>query len=508
MLLVVLALALASGSCAQQDSREAHIQLQASAKVDPRGAFSDWVAHFERVYKDNVEEYEHRFKVWLDNLEFIVEYNAQHMSHWLGLNHLADLTHAEYKAHYLGYRADLREARNASTGLGAAPFRYENASPPEQVDWVKAGAVTKVKNQQQCGSCWAFSTTGSIEGINQIVTGELTSLSEQELIDCDLVQDHGCHGGLMDFAFTFIIENGGIDTEKDYPYDALEETCQVGKRNRHVVTIDSFEDVPPNNEVALMKAAAHQPVSVAIQADERPFQLYAGGVFDAPCGTALDHGVLVVGYGHEVVNGTKMPYWTVKNSWGGAWGDNGYIKLVRNLGTAGASPGQCGIAMQPSIPVKTGPNPPAPTPSPPTPPAPPTPPEPKPVACDDTTSCPNGSTCCCLREFFGFCFTWACCPLPKATCCADGSHCCPHDLPVCDTNVGRCMKNSTMAALQDSVPWVEKHAASRNTHGRSWIPRIPGWAEHLAEAAEAAVEQQLGQRSEEGTEKTSVLELA
>jgi KDEL-tailed cysteine endopeptidase len=476
--LLLVAVLASNAVTAVEDSREAHVKLQSAAKVDPRGAFSDWVARFERAYKDNVEEYEHRFRVWLDNLEFIVEYNAKHATHWLGLNHLADMTHEEFKATRLGYRAELKPKKE----LGATPFRYENASPPEKVDWVKAGAVTEVKNQQQCGSCWAFSTTGSVEGINQIVTGELVSLSEQELVDCDIVQDHGCHGGLMDFAFNFIVQNGGLDTEKDYPYDALEEACQANKRNRHVVTIDGHEDVPPNDEVALMKAVANQPVSVAIQADERPFQLYSGGVFDAPCGTALDHGVLAVGYGHETVNGTSKPYWLVKNSWGPAWGDNGFIKLVRNLGAAGASPGQCGIAMQASFPVKTGPNPPAPKPEPPGPPEPPTP---EPVACDDTTSCPNGSTCCCLREFFGFCFTWACCPLPKATCCADGQHCCPHELPVCDTTVGRCMKNNTMSGLEASIPWVDKEAATRTTRGRSWlprhVPRIPAWAQHITE---------------------------
>lgn len=468
---------LAVTSCAaDEDSRDAHIAVQHAAKDDPYSAFDEWLGRFQKAYQHNLEEYEHRFKVWLDNLDFVIDYNAQHASHWLAMTRFADMDHEEFKSHALGFRADL--LRDKPPRLGAAPFRYENTNPPEEVDWVSKGAVTPVKNQQQCGSCWAFSTTGSIEGINQIVTGELIGLSEQQLVDCDTLSgDHGCNGGLMDYAFTYIKENGGIDSEEDYPYLGTQGTCKVKKNDRHVVTIDGHEDVPPNNELALMKAVANQPVSVAIEADERAFQLYGGGVFDAPCGTALDHGVLVVGYGHEKdANGTVKPFWKVKNSWGPAWGDGGFIKLVRNLGAPGASPGQCGIAMVASYPLKTGPNPPAPKPEPP---SPPSPPEPKPVACDATTSCPNGSTCCCLREFFGYCIgSWACCPLPKATCCADGAHCCPHELPVCDTTVGRCLKNTTLEGIQDSMPWYAKQPAMRNPAG--WrVPHLPAWAQSV-----------------------------
>jgi KDEL-tailed cysteine endopeptidase len=128
--------------------------------------------------------------------------------------------------------------------------------------------LVQVKNQLLCGSCWAFSTTGAVEGASAIATGNLTSLSEQMLVDCDRERDNGCHGGLMDFAFEFIIKNGGIDTEEDYPYTAEEGTCQDNKMRRHVVTIDDYQDVPPNDEHALLKAVANQPVSVAIEADQ------------------------------------------------------------------------------------------------------------------------------------------------------------------------------------------------------------------------------------------------
>ncbi len=479
---------------------------------------------------------ERRFAAWVDNLDYVHAYNARTSSHWvsqtireiereteraagrrgglrqgtqlstfvlilfktsltsqLGLTSLADLTHDEYRAHYLGYRADLKPAR----GLGLATpgtWRYADADPPLAVDWRRQGAVTPVKNQLQCGSCWAFSTTGSVEGINAIKTGELVALSEQELIDCDTSRDNGCHGGLMDFAFKFIIANGGLDTEADYMYKAEDRKCKVDKEAKHVVSIDGYEDVPTNDEEALKKAVAGQPVSVAIEADQRAFQLYAGGVFDGTCGTALDHGVLAVGYGSQA----GQDFWVIKNSWGGAWGDRGFIKLARNLdatraaaANVSATAGQCGIALQASYPVKDGPNPP---PGPPEPPGPsppppgPTPPGPKPPGpkppppgpppqpqCDEATTCPTGSTCCCMRDFFGYCFTWACCPLPDATCCEDKEHCCPRDLPVCDVEAGKCSAGPGSALYESgaSVPWVAKVPAQKKnaaaaTSGRPW----------------------------------------
>ena len=210
--------------------------------------------------------------------------------------------------------------------------------------------MAEVKNQQQCGSCWAFATTGSVEGINAIVTGELQSVSEQELVDCDTEQDKGCQGGLMDFAYKFIIDNGGIDTEADYPYTAVQGLCDdFKKQRRHVVTIDGFEDVPQKDEASLKKATAHQPVAVAVEADQKSFQLYMGGVYDDDdCGTQLDHGVLLVGYGREPGQGE---YWIVKNSWGTEWGDQGYIRLRANTKEP---EGMCGIAMVPSYPLKNG----------------------------------------------------------------------------------------------------------------------------------------------------------
>ncbi|OMO74020.1 Granulin, partial [Corchorus capsularis] len=196
-------------------------------------------------------------------------------------------------------------------------------------------------------------------------------------------------------------------------------------RNAHVVSIDGYEDVPENDEKSLKKAVAHQPVSVAIEAGGREFQLYQSGVFTGLCGTDLDHGVVAVGYGSE----DGVDYWLVRNSWGPNWGENGYIKMERNLATT--STGKCGIAMVASYPIKNGQNPPKPSPSPPSPVKPPS-------VCDDYYSCPAGTTCCCIYEWGNYCFGWGCCPLESATCCDDHYSCCPQEYPVCDLQGGTC----------------------------------------------------------------------
>ncbi|KAF3948663.1 hypothetical protein CMV_025366 [Castanea mollissima] len=226
---------------------------------------------------------------------------------------------------FLGTKMD---RKGMLSGTKSDRYAYQSGEElPESVDWREKGAVVDVKDQGQCGSCWAFSTIGAVEGINKIVTGDLISLSEQELVDCDQTYNQGCNGGLMDYAFQFIINNGGIDSEEDYPYKARDGSCDPNRRNARVVTIDGYEDVPTNDEKALMKAVANQPVSVAIEAGGRAFQLYDSGIFTGLCGTQLDHGVVAVGYGTE--NG--VDYWLVRNSWGSDWGEKGYIKLERNV---------------------------------------------------------------------------------------------------------------------------------------------------------------------------------
>jgi len=272
------------------------------------------------------------------------------------------------------------------------------------VDWRAAGAVTGVKDQGQCGSCWAFSTTGSIEGANFVVNGQLLSLSEQELIDCDRSgNDRGCNGGLMDYAYEWIISNGGIDTEKDYPYTATDTVCDNTKEHHVAVAVTSFEDIPPNNEAAIKKAATVQPVSIAIAASGLPFQLYSHGVFNGSCSTQLDHGVLIVGYDTDAETGQE--YWIVKNSWGEVWGEQGFIRMAMNHPPAGL----CGLAMVPSFPVVKKGSPPTPGPTPPPGPG-PTPPAT--VTCDSKSgsTCPSTATCCCTLKipYINYCVQWGC----------------------------------------------------------------------------------------------------
>ncbi|KAL2924920.1 Cysteine protease XCP1 [Bienertia sinuspersici] len=301
--------------------------------------FLTWMSKHQRIY-DSLEEKLLRFEVFKDNLKHIDQTNKRISSYWLGLNEFADLTHQEFKNKYLGLKVAQRQQADSSED-----FTYKDVTiVPKSVDWRKKGAVTPVKNQGACGSCWAFSTVAAVEGINQIITKNLISLSEQQLIDCD-ISNNGCNGGLMDNAFKFIVANGGLHKEEDYPYLMEEGQCEAKKEQVEVVTINGYRDVPRNDEASLLKALTHQPVSVGIEASGRDFQFYSGGVFDGPCGTALDHGVTAVGYGST----RGSDYIIVKNSWGARWGEQGYIRMKRNTRHP---EGLCGINTMASYPIK------------------------------------------------------------------------------------------------------------------------------------------------------------
>merc|ERR1719163_516461 len=301
-----------------------------------------------------------RFRVFKDNLDFINDHNenkAEELGYTVGINQFADMTNAEFKRTMTGLNAPQKKDQSNVEILPEATST--------DVDWVAKGAVTPVKNQGQCGSCWAFSTTGSVEGINAIKNGKLTSFSEQELVDCaGSYGNQGCNGGLMDNGFKYV-EAKGDSLEATYSYTGKTGTCNTAKQSAadglKAGKVTSFNDVQSDSEPQMEAAVAKGPVSVAIEADQSGFQFYKSGVFSGMCGTNLDHGVLVVGYGTD----SGKDYWKIKNSWGTTWGDQGYIRVVKSSkkavnattgrqllgGGGGGSSGECGLLKQPSYPV-------------------------------------------------------------------------------------------------------------------------------------------------------------
>ena len=314
--------------------------------------FEKWATDFKYDLYSS-DNYVELFEKWLSNHKFIEETNAKNLTYTLGHNQFSAMDQNDFRA-YLGYNKI--EAKEDNIYFENSQSHGLRGSLPEYVNWVERGRVTPVKDQGKCGSCWSFSTTGALEGAYFNIYGNLESFSEQQLVSCDNFKntqnrghDHGCNGGLMDNAFQWIESNGGLCRETDYPYvsgegvvDACETKCTPVRGSK----ITDFVDVKPSDDVAMMTAISKQPVSIAIEADQREFQLYKSGVFTGVCGTKLDHGVLVVGYGSE--NGND--YYLVKNSWAESWGDGGYIKLGRGSNYNNGA-GQCGILLQGSYPV-------------------------------------------------------------------------------------------------------------------------------------------------------------
>jgi len=300
------------------------VVAQGYTQLEYENSFAGFLKTHKKVYEG--DEVQYRFEVFKSTMDTIREHNDANHSWTMGINRFSDLTPSEFERMHLGYFHRPNAKKNYEDSL----LGMETAA---DVDWTTKGAVTKVKDQAQCGSCWAFSTTGSTESAHWKATQKLLSLSEQQLVDCSgSYGNQGCNGGLMDNAFKYYLGSGkGAALENDYPYTARTGTC---KTFTVAVTISKYTDVPEKSESGLKTAVSQQPVSIAV--DARKWQSYSGGVFSGCTGTVqLDHGVLAVGYSDT--------FWKVKNSWGSSWGESGFIRLAMDKN-------ECGIANAASYP--------------------------------------------------------------------------------------------------------------------------------------------------------------
>ena len=310
--------------------------------------FNNWIKK-HKIYIFNDEHLLHVYENWIDNDKYIDEINLQGVSYKLGHNAYSGYSFDEFRQimNFDFNRKLIKDIQSNNT-----INLTNNSNIPLSIDWRLHDVVNPIKDQGQCGSCWSFSTIQALESASAIKYGKLYTLSEQELVDCDNIRDHGCNGGLMNNAFNWISKNNGICSSTDYPYISgttkVSSKCQKSCKNQPNTDIINYNNIPINSDSAMMAALAQQPVSIAIEADQRSFQLYSSGIFTATCGTNIDHGVGLVGYASD--------YYILRNSWGASWGIDGYMLIGKGIDPSTNKPyndgaGQCGLLTSGSYPV-------------------------------------------------------------------------------------------------------------------------------------------------------------
>ena len=334
----------------------------AIAAVMTQGSIIDRFEEWAQTHSIDISDSSKHTRIysnWLSNDKYIESTNAMNLTYSLGHNSFSGYSSEEF-SELMGFNYNSVRSSDLE-GLVQEHIKESLSELPTSIDWREKGVVNPVQDQGQCGSCWAFSTIQAVESATAIKYGSLPKLSEQELVDCDTLKnggrDHGCNGGLMDNAFNWIGKSDGVCDESSYPYTSgvskKSGTCTMKScSNIDNTDVDNHVDIQVNSDNAMMTALSLQPVSVAIEADQKTFQLYSSGVFVGECGTSLDHGVGLVGYG--TMGG--VDYYILRNSWGSTWGDGGYMYLGRGNDPATGKPfnggaGQCGVLGQASYPL-------------------------------------------------------------------------------------------------------------------------------------------------------------
>ena len=299
--------------------------------------FQNFIKKYRKHYH-SIEEYLSRFQAFKNNINILQSQILQKRPsthHTISLTKFSDLTNEEFRKKYLGLKYDKSKIKKYS--FTSNKIIKKNLNIPEAFDWVnEKGVLLSPKNQYSCGSCWAFSVVGHLEALYYMKYGQHKTFSEQQLVDCDTL-DAGCNGGEFLTAFKWIKDNGGLQLDEDYPYEAKDQTCQQDI-TKNVVKVSEYQLLESTDEEVIKQYLYEKgPLSIGINA--YPLNWYASGVIDwgnDNCNQDdINHAVVLVGYGHDDEEG--LDYWRIRNSWGSNWGENGYFRVSRGKGTCGVN---------------------------------------------------------------------------------------------------------------------------------------------------------------------------